>query len=194
MKACAFVVPRDRIERSSSRLQRDAWTTQAVWAHCERATCRARVIVIDYSFFIVPSSPCRRVRYELCSGNFDHLRCSQRAVRGEGFEPSSCVPETQVLPLYEPRSSAAGENRTLNLPGKNRMLCLVELRRRVCACRRTFLLHRRILSWEREESNLQGLITRLVYSQLASPSCRTPKTKKGHRSFLGWPSIRFGYH
>ena len=45
-------------------------------------------IVIDYSLFIVPSSPCLRVRCELCSGNFDHLRCSQRAVRAEGFEPS----------------------------------------------------------------------------------------------------------
>lgn len=28
--------------------------------------------------------------------------------------------------------------------------------------------------WEREESNLQVFFTRLVYSQLASPSCRTP--------------------
>ena len=39
------------------------------------------------------------------------------------------------------------------------------------------------ITWERVESNHQVFITQLIYSQLASPSCRTPENKKTAEGF-----------
>lgn len=64
-------MPRVRVERTSPALQAGACTTQAARARCDRATCRDRVIIIDYSVVILtPSPPCRcRPAVSYCSGD-----------------------------------------------------------------------------------------------------------------------------
>lgn len=148
-------VPRDRVERSSSRFQRDACTKQAVWARASTWSARIR----RRHLFACQSSRLRRVAVSavsVCSGTFD-----SRAVQSTfafGVKDSNPRPSGQsrsVLPLDEPRVSAAGGTRTPNRSGKSRMLLPVELRRREDACRRAFELHARLqkhsLRWR--ESN-----------------------------------------
>lgn len=112
---------------------------------CDRATCRGRVIVVDYSLVIAPSSPCRcrPAVSAVARGTVDSRAMQSAAVRGQGFEPRFHESESCVLPLDEPRSSCrAGRCRTFvaSLKGK---CSTVELRPQDGGTQRRFSLELR---------------------------------------------------